>query len=423
MLKLSHFFLGGAAWLAVVSSAVAADLPVTKSEPVDYVRVCSMHGEGYFFIPGSDTCIRISGRVRADYVYIEPKGAVLSGNGTVTAGRYRDVTGMRARARLNVDARTPTDYGTLRTFLRYEIDKNTGAFGSSNGALLETAYIQWAGVTAGLVQSFFDFYADDLNWGTGLQGAFGSDVINNLLAYTATFDGGFSATISLEDRNTRNTGDKWYDVAGARVPDVVANLRVDQDWGAVQLSGALHQLNSGSLYGPFAQRTDSAYGWALQGGVSFNLPSLSAGDVLWLQGSYADGALSYVGAGDINAGDYASIATDGAIVNGDIKTTRGWNATAAFLHYWIPSVRQSLWGTYTGVTYDNAVKANYASLRNYDVWTVGSNLIWSPVKKMDIGVEVLYSKAEKKSFAGEIIKGRLKSEDQVQARLRFQRDF
>ncbi|MFC0217019.1 hypothetical protein FHS82_000770 [Pseudochelatococcus lubricantis] len=431
MIKLTRHLLGGAACLAAVSSASAADLPVSKSAPVEYVRVCSAHGEGFFYVPGTDSCIKIGGRLRTDFAYTQPKGSTVTetdGNGNVTAawrdGRYRDATGMRAQARLEVDVRTPTDYGTLRAFLRYEIEKNTGIFSDDeSGALVDSAYIQWAGVTAGRLQSFFDFYASDLNFGNGLQGTFGSDTINNLLAYTATFGAGFSATISLEDRGTRNVGEDWYDVAGQRLPDVVANLHVEQDWGSAQLSGALRQLNSGALYGPFAQRVDTTYGWAVQGGVKFSLPTLAEGDVLWLQAAYADGALTYIGAGDIETGDFLSIAADGAIVNGDIKTTRGWNATASFLHYWTPSVRQSLWGSYTDVSYDNAVKADYAALRNFDVWTVGSNLIWSPVSSFDIGVEVLYSKAERKSFAGEIIDSRQKSEDQVQARLRLQREF
>lgn len=431
MINLTRYLTGGAACLAAISPAWAADLPVSKSAPVEYVRVCSVHGEGFFYVPGTDTCLRIGGRLRADYAFAEPRGATITetdaaGNviGAWRDGRYRDATGMKAQARLEVDVRTATDFGLLRAFIRYEIEKNTGVFSDDeNGGLVESAYIQWAGLTAGHATSFFDFYANDLNFGSGLQGSFGSDTTNNLLAYTATFGDGFSATLSLEDRNTRNVNDAWYDVAGQRLPDVVANLRVDQDWGSAQLSGALHQLNSGSLYGPFAQRVDTAYGWALQGGVNINLPALAEGDVLWLQAAYADGALHYIGAGDIETGDFLSIVTDGALVNGDVKTTRGWNATAAFLHYWTPSVRQSIWGSYTGISYDNTVKTDYVALRNVDAWTVGSNLIWSPVNAFDIGVEVLYSKAERRNFAGEIIESRQKSEDQVQARLRLQREF
>lgn len=171
----TRYLTAGAAGFATVSAASAADLPVSEGAPVEYVRVCSTHGEGFFYVPGTDTCIRLGGRLRADYVYIRPKGATVTrtddaGNATVWRdGRYRDATGIKAQARFTVDVRTPTDYGTLRAFLRYEIEKNTGAFsGGENGALVDSAYIQWAGVTAGRLQSFFDFYASDLNFGSGL---------------------------------------------------------------------------------------------------------------------------------------------------------------------------------------------------------------------------------------------------------------
>jgi hypothetical protein len=52
--------------LVFASASYAADLPSRKSAPVEYVKVCNAYGAGYFNIPGSDTCLRLSGRVRAD---------------------------------------------------------------------------------------------------------------------------------------------------------------------------------------------------------------------------------------------------------------------------------------------------------------------------------------------------------------------
>ncbi|MFC0218100.1 porin [Pseudochelatococcus lubricantis] len=421
--------LGSAAGLFAFSGAQAADLPATKAAPVEYVRVCSTYGAGFWYVPGTDSCIQLSGRMRADYVYAEPKNGRTDAYG-VGNGRYKDATGIKARARLNVDVRTPTDFGTLRAYLRFQIDKNTGNQGTGSGALVDKAYIQWAGITAGQAQSFFDFYADDLNWGS-FGGNAGSDASTNLLAYTATFGSGFSATISLEDRGNRQINANYYDVAGQRLPDVVANLRVDQDWGSAQLSGALHQLNSGTIYNPWGgswgTRVDTAYGWAVQGGVKFKLPQLGAGDVLWLQAAYADGALSYLGiTGNNTTGKVVNTIADGYIVNGDIKTTAGWNITAAGVHYWTPSVRSTLWGSYTNVSYDSPVKLDNALFRDFNVWQVGSALIWSPVSKFDIGVEVLYGRLERNRFdvvdynAPIYVK---RSEDSIQTRLRLQRDF
>ena len=63
------FLVGTAAGVALIGVAQAADLPITKAEPVEYVKVCSEFGPGFFYIPGSDTCLKISGEYRADYGY------------------------------------------------------------------------------------------------------------------------------------------------------------------------------------------------------------------------------------------------------------------------------------------------------------------------------------------------------------------
>ena len=58
--------LGSAAGLVAVSVTQAADLPV-KAKPVEYVKICSLYGEGFYYIPGSQICLKIGGYVRADY--------------------------------------------------------------------------------------------------------------------------------------------------------------------------------------------------------------------------------------------------------------------------------------------------------------------------------------------------------------------
>ena len=63
-------FLAGAAGLLVGSAAgsvaQAADSPV-NAKPVEYVKICTLYGDGFYYIPGSDTCIKIGGYIRADY--------------------------------------------------------------------------------------------------------------------------------------------------------------------------------------------------------------------------------------------------------------------------------------------------------------------------------------------------------------------
>src|SRR6476620_5619203 len=165
--------------VVVGGGARAADLPTLKAAPVEYVRICSAHGAGFFYVPGTDSCLRISGRLRADYRYVEP------------FTRAEDSIGTRARGRVNFDHRTMTDYGLLRTYIRYEIDRNSGVF-NGNGNIetnpkLQEGYIQFGGLTAGRVVSFFSDpdlpvpnYADLL-----FDDASNSDV--DLIAYTYSF--------------------------------------------------------------------------------------------------------------------------------------------------------------------------------------------------------------------------------------------
>ncbi len=206
MKLVKSLLLGSAAGLFAVAGAQAADLPVRKAAPVvDYVRVCSAYGTGFFFIPGTETCLRVSGRVRAEYTVGE----------TYRRNAGESTFNWRARGQLNLDARTQTAYGTLRTFIRYELTRNVGSYygnavpvnsgGVTSGvtADLNKAFIQFAGITAGRATSFFDFYAGAIIWGSAFHGSdtYGVDPV--VLAYTASFGSGFSATIALEDPTSR----------------------------------------------------------------------------------------------------------------------------------------------------------------------------------------------------------------------------
>src|SRR4051794_22684202 len=70
--KTGGLALGAAIWSAGLVAAQAADLPSKAAAPVEYVRVCSQFGSGFFYVPGTDTCIKLAGRVRADYIFTEP---------------------------------------------------------------------------------------------------------------------------------------------------------------------------------------------------------------------------------------------------------------------------------------------------------------------------------------------------------------
>ena len=68
MKMVKSLILGSAAGLVAMSGAQAADLPV-KAAAVEYVRICSLYGAGFFYIPGTDTCIKLGGYLRVDTTF------------------------------------------------------------------------------------------------------------------------------------------------------------------------------------------------------------------------------------------------------------------------------------------------------------------------------------------------------------------
>ena len=55
MKMVKSLLLGTAAGFVAIAGAQAADLPV-KAKPVQYVKICSLYGAGFYYIPGTDTC-------------------------------------------------------------------------------------------------------------------------------------------------------------------------------------------------------------------------------------------------------------------------------------------------------------------------------------------------------------------------------
>ena len=116
MTTIRDLVLGSAASLLAVGAAGAADLPV-KAKAVEYVRVCSLYGAGFFYIPGTDTCIKIGGYLRADVTFNGGPHGQPAWNGDLgQQNRYRDYYAARSRMALTIDTRTATEYGVVRTF-------------------------------------------------------------------------------------------------------------------------------------------------------------------------------------------------------------------------------------------------------------------------------------------------------------------
>ncbi len=305
MKMVKSLLLGSAAGLVAVAGAQAADLPV-KAKPVEYVKICSLYGQGFFYIPGTDTCLKIGGWVRYD-AYFGNTGGSGSEYLAGAAGRNNRIDSadfqQRARTVISFDVRTQTEYGTLRAYYRNGFELTTN-FTAQGAYYTERAFIQFAGFTFGKTQSYFDFAGHAWSYANAFTGAGPNTAASGrlLAAYTATLGSGISATLSLEDTTSRR-GALWDagtnamalgafpgpngwgftgyptcgltlvtpdannnvtnqagapailgtgvvgcptgDYATQQVPDIIGSLRVDQAWGSAQVAVALKQIRAG----------------------------------------------------------------------------------------------------------------------------------------------------------------------------------
>src|SRR5436190_20620177 len=165
MIKARTLILSSAAGLMALSGALAADLPV-KAKAVEYVRICSLYGAGFFYIPGTDTCIKLGGYLRAEVA--ANTNSVYTGN-TSGAGaamnRYTNGYTWRSREDLNIDTRTATEYGVVRTFFDSTFSWTTDSYAGNAAAPGSTVYSPIGGGTVNSVPTQTGL----LNTGTTLQ--------------------------------------------------------------------------------------------------------------------------------------------------------------------------------------------------------------------------------------------------------------
>jgi hypothetical protein len=225
-MNIKSLLLGSAAALAAVPSAHAADAIVAaEPEPMEYVRVCDAFGSGYFYIPGSETCLKVGGRIRFDANYgnaydVSPKGS----------GSFSNT-----RAEIYMSSASDTEYGALKTNMTARFDYNPHQASSAGGSYpdqtrtrLMVATIELAGFTVGLQDSLYEQllgYAgnvvndDVVNYGP-------SEVAQ--MAYTYKGGNGITAFIAVEDDGQNaNDGLTGADRHASDAPNVAGGIKYD----------------------------------------------------------------------------------------------------------------------------------------------------------------------------------------------------
>ena len=462
MKMVKSLILGSAAGLIAMTGAQAADLPV-KAKAVEYVRICSLYGAGFYYIPGTDTCIKLGGYLRADTTF--------NGSAAYNAPAWNGPAGQQNRARnyyiararqdINIDTRTATEYGVVRTFFDATFNWTTGsdqiaggaAAGQAYGAIgVYYAFIQFAGFTIGKAVSQYS-----TPW-TGYPGNNTSFLIGgqddvtgiNQLSYTASFGNGVTGSVSLEDSQAydqsqllatsagNGTAATWFAgtgtgapvgtgtygsfYGGAAAPDIVGQVRVDQAWGLFQASFAAHDVHA-SYYIPSLETSGHPSDvWGFAGMLALSIKNIptGAGDTINMDVSYANGASHYViggvstssfamyGSSGI-AGVYQSVgfgtAADGIFgPGGAIEKTTAWGFRGAYTHNWSPYWNTSLFGSYASLRYSGAGAAIFCAGMGAAVAGQGVSYTCDPnFNVAQIGLVTRWTPVKNLTFSGEVM--------------------
>jgi len=443
---MTRALLGAAAGIALVSGAQAADMPV-KAKAVEYVKICSAYGAGFYYIPGTDICLRVGG-----YVFLETG---VKGRNAAVDVIYDGADGFnstdnymqwRARGHVILDARQNTAYGTLRAYFVGGVSYSNTASGpqpagapdagpqapagTNTGASLDRAFIEFAGFTAGFTESFFSFggaysivASPSLSW----------DWLP-LIAYTAQLGNGLTATVSFEDGGARRSGMAPSNLGfsaqygGTNMPDIVGNVRVTQAWGSAQIMGALHELKTN-----IASEPESSWGHALGAGIELKTPQTgNPNNSFLLQGVYSKGAVEFTG---LAASPVTTVSTlgfvlgssgavapvvDAAGVGPDLFKTKAWSVYGGYRHYWTPALRTGFAAGMTKIDY--AQLLNEFGVPDARVWQGTMSTIWSPVAGLDLSLDLVYSNV-KTSGCPEVDELCGNSEDIWTAWTRIRRNF
>ena len=456
MRTVKSLLLGSAAGLIAVAGAQAADLPV-KAKPVQYVKICTLYGEGWYYIPGSDTCIRLGGYIRADYGWNVTGSRTPQYSGTAGA-RDRTVSEFSTRHRLNItmDTRTQSQYGTLRTLTSLHV-QNENQSESFNAA---RAFIQWAGFSFGRMQSFQDTWAISDSWHYAQQqnnSDTGANGVNSI-AYTWELGNGMTLTLGADETRRKSLSnlsvastvkvgaEPTSTFAGERFPDPYVAFKVDQAWGYWATSFVAHDVRGQyNNTGPAGCQTlttqcgpvGDKIGWAIQTGAEFKLPMIAAGDRFGFTARYSQGAGGFGGGSNLSSADLfgsgnnaaVGFITDGIYVDQQaIQLTTVWTVGAGFEHYWTPELKTSFTGAYSKTSYNGNAKAIIAQAMcggptvappgigaavspsvtiavggncnpDWGFFQGGVRTQWSPIRGFFLGVDVGYTKVWT-AFAG-----------------------
>jgi hypothetical protein len=390
-----------AGYMLVPPAAPAGDLPA-RSHAVEHLQACALTVGGFYQVPGTDTCLRISGYTRIDYGRNATSAQVPQTTGPPGAqDRTVDSYQTRHRLLLQLDSRTPTQEGTLRAVGRFYVSNQN----QSEVVGVSRAFIQWAGFTIGRAPSSSYIYGFAESWRhisqQQNQPPSGEGGVNQI-SYALDLGHGVTLGAGADERQTKpvanlsnaaslKLGSEPANVyAGQWRPDLHLDLKVRQDWGHINTSVIVHSVSASSYDGATSAgglaaalpvvcapaqpgttqcgRPDDRLGWTIASGGEFKLPFADLTDRIGFFALYAQGKIGGQGLTSqtlFGSGNRLAVGwmSDGVFVNGSrIELTTAWAAGVGYEHAWSPAFSTGIFGAYEAVRYNRTASAYFCGL-------------------------------------------------------------
>ncbi len=414
MTILKNLLLGSVgAVMLTTGSAYAADAPSAPARTP--VWACDI--TGFWELPGTDICFKVGGYARLDIniTFDEFDGNTGGGFGagggpeeasdatfsTVRLARLASAgvaspqgTGDHVRlnaqqSRINFDARSNTEYGTVRAFIEGDFYGTGGneTISNSSALRLRHAFVQFGNLLAGQTWSTFmglSGLADTLDFGGPGAVTF---IRQAQLRWTQPLGNGVSLSVAIENPESMDVRTAALTtLVNDELPDFVARLNVNQSWGSVQLAGVVRELRASFVSGTAADASDDI-GWAVSLSGRINVPVANGNDNIRFYGIYGDGGARYHFDGARMA--LANAGTEGQRERNALGAPiESWGVSLSYQHFWADNLRSSIVGSYSEI--DN----NTAALSADQATAAYLNLIWSPIPRVDMGVELMWTEQE-----------------------------
>ncbi len=345
-----------------------------------------------FKVPGTETTLNVGGYAKLDMIYNDKTvGNNSQANIELTPGSIpiegteegeNEIQFNGRESRLWVKTSTPTSLGALKTHLEFDFDTNEGnqVVSNSHGARIRHAYGTLGNVLAGRTWSTF-MILDALPETSDFGGPVGATFVRQAqFRYTMPFEGG-SFQFAMENAETfvNDVNGKVGVVDDDKMPDFIARINMNNDWGNFAAAALLRKLNidEGSV-------NDSA-----------TTIALSVGGKLKLQGK---DNLKFQLTGGKGVGRYANLATfrDGNVDgNGKLEGMSSVQGFVAYQHWWSENLRSTLAFGYAAA--DNEEYMGASKTKN--VSSIHANLMWNQTKQLRYGLEYIRGDRELESGA------------------------